>query len=328
MKRNDNSMTSSIELFNRLAVEDRPAGHENQLTTGIEVEKNRPATAFLDDENNFGLCIPAGEDEYSRVKPDVRSSAISLTKLRKNRHPEIRLTLHDGSQLEVFSRFIDEILEYLQGRPENRISGVAQRLVKWRHLFALGQTKRSFDPNIEVGLLCELEVLNELLERGESVSSWTGPNFEHHDFKLADESVEGKATTSQSSFTVEIHGASQLTTSPGKNLVLLVRRYTPDPSGSLSVPKLIEEILGKTSGETDLFLAKLLELGYDINNPKSEANCRSFFPNGSVEFDVTDEFPRIPEQVIGSRIQSVRYLLDLSNPESIPGYREINDFLE
>lgn len=318
----------SLHLFNRLATEERTGGHEIQVTTGVKVTPHHYATAFLDGSSSFGLCVPATETEFSSVREDYKSSAISLTKLRKNGYPEIRLTLNDSSQLEIFSRFIDEVLDYLSTDPKSPIKGVSQHLDRWRHLFAGARSESGFDPSIEIGLLCELEVLCELIDRGESMTAWTGPSMEQHDFKLAEESIECKATATHSGLTIEIHGTGQLSVPPNKDLTLVVRRYSPDPAGPLSIPRMVEKILSRLTSDKDIFLAKLLDAGFDLNSSETREICRNFFPTDAVEFDVTEAFPKLPEQEFGSRIQDVRYSLNLSEPENIPGYRPVNDLLE
>ena len=127
----------------------------------------------------------------------------------------------------------------------------------------------------------------------------------------------------------QVHGSQQLTPLPGLPLVLAVRQYEMAPSGDISIPRLTRLILDIPFPDQDLFLAQLRKFNLDVNSIlRSPEKFRTYRAIGAFEFDVVEDFPRIREVDIVSRVQNVDYVLDLSEPATVPGLRESNEFFD
>lgn len=326
----DNPQPRSVsEIFSRLAEGKPSAQTETRLATGAFLREKEEVALFRDVSGDFGIAIPATRDEFDRIQVDRRGLTIELTRAVASSRPELRLTLRDSSQLELFSVFVEEVNSYLLQQPSSPVAGVIRLYNRWKRLFADVALPQPISINEEIGLLCELEVLAELLNRGESPTCWTGPHFDRHDFKLPNQSIECKATTSGSGLRVAVHGSQQLTPLPGLPLVLAVRQYEIAPSGDISIPRLTRLILDIPFPDQDLFLAQLRKFNLDVNSIlRSPEKFRTYRAIGAFEFDVIEDFPRIREVDIVSRVQNVDYVLDLSEPATVPGLRDSNEFFD
>lgn len=319
--------TPARELFHELWMHPI-SGSEAHLETGVQVPEGS-VNAFRSEEGSLGLVVPVTQKEYDQFRPDTKSHALKLTRLRADSSPHVRLSLNDPTQEKIFAVFVDEILGVLSREQENPSATVAAMLQRWRRLFTGFQSTASFSLEQELGLLCELEILIILLDGigPEALDRWTGPESLPHDFELAEESIECKATSASNGLRVSIHGATQLSPTADKNLTLLVRRYTPDPDGALSVPELCETIYSRSDISIDVFLEKLEKVGCPLFHDDSDAFFNRYSPAEAYEFHVGENFPRISNIGPEQRIQQVNYVLDLSGPETVPGYQSTNRFL-
>lgn len=306
------------DIFGALAAyvsRDAPEWH---LQTSVTIG-SAPITLFHRADGTIGMVIPATDYEYESFRPDHLSSAFSLTKLVKDNRKQIRLTLHDLQQKKVFGLLLDDILKILAADSSNAIQKTANLVHHWRELFARRQSTW-LSPAAEIGLLCELEVLQTLLLDGHPLEAWRGPEGSTHDFEFAGQSIECKASTVTNGLRISIHGISQLQALPGKSLRLIVRKYEPGVGGPLSIPLMVEQILDIPGVSRSLFMEKLDLIGGNPLRLKEETEFGHYTPLESFEFDVESGFPRIEGIGAETRIQEVRYVLDLADPQSVPGY--------
>lgn len=324
-----NELRSASDIFKQLATSEQKSNKEGRIATGAFLRGTEEVSLFRNVDGCFGIAVPATEEEFDRTKNDLSGLAIKLTTGRASDRPEIRLTLFEKSQLELFSVFVDDVVEFLSNDPPEPVAGVKRLFDRWRRLFANGSKSVGLDLNTEVGLICELEVLLELVNRGLPVESWTGPVRDRHDFKIPGMSIECKATTRANGLRITIHGTQQLETVADQDLVLVVRQYESMPEGPISLPSLVQRILDVPSVEQDLFLAKLSQSGVDLNAVLNASDeFRTFRAWEAYEFDVIDDFPRVQDIHVSSRIQDLVYTLDLSDPMHVPGVREVNEFFD
>lgn len=316
-------------LFKALSPNDSVLSINEEVTleTGVQLETGS-VLCFSDYNGHIGLIIPADADQFERFNEDRKSRAIQLTRRKSQARGEVtryqaRLILRDHNQRAVFYAFADKVLEFLDGNPAAKISDVAALLVRWRSFFS-GSTGFTIDSSVELGLLCELEVLLQLHEDGvpQAVEAWYGPFGDRHDFVLPDVVLECKASESSERMQLTIHGAQQLEPVSGKPLRLVFRRYQRHPDGGLSIPSLVEELQTYPSFNVEAFLERLSKLGIDVFNPQHRDAFNHFFAVDVHEFDITDEFPKVVVENSDERIQNLQYNIDLAGPSSVPGYQE------
>lgn len=308
-------------------------GEEWALSTGVEI----PAGAvqcFSDYAGKIGLIIPTSQEEFDTFVDDRKSKAIHLTrrKVVNNRIDtdfQARLILRDLNQRSIFYFFVDELLGFLDGKENASITDVSAFLAKWRHFFS-SDKQFVIDPQIEVGLLCEMEVLLGLLrdEVPNAVESWYGPEKTRHDFLLNNCAIECKGTASADRMLVSIHGRNQLETPNNKPLYLVFRRYNRHPDGALSIPSLVEELQTYSAFNIESFTEKMHLLGIDIFDEAHSKAFNNYFAVDVHEFEITEEFPRVEVKDPANRISDLQYKIDLAGPRSIPGYRPIPSFIK
>lgn len=315
-------MRSARHLFIMLDNRPEAVSHEVQASSGIETPQG-PVSCYRKPESEIGLVIPLSEVESATFRPDVQSQAIKLTRLKVNGSPSVRLSLHAPHHRETFYIFADEVLQAIQKEPEAAVNQAAVLLQRWRQFFALAETSE-FSIEKEIGLLCELEVLDQLLDSGveDAIQRWAGPDRARHDFLLRECAIECKATRQANGLTVSIHGSHQLEPNAEQPLILLVRRYEIHPDGQLSVPELVHRIRQHSHVSVELLLTKLTQVGVTLADHQENSVFHRFSPREHYEFDVTEDFPRITPVGLADRVQNVRYSLDLADPESIPGFRD------
>lgn len=303
-------------------------GTESHLPTSVSVSDGN-VRAFRHVDGSIGLVIPVSPEDYQAFRPDLRSQSIRLTKLIADGSTFIRLSLLDRAQEKIFSVFVDEVLKELKTSPKSASSRVRTMLQRWRRLFVGPSSPQPFTPAQEIGILCELEVLQRVLdmEGPEALHRWTGPESQPHDFELESESIECKATSSLNGLRVSIHGIHQLNPTSGKKLRLAVRQYAADPDGELSVADLCMEIYQRPDIAVDDFLEKLQKAGCPVFHPEADTVFQRYSPVGGFEFMVNGNFPRIDHIGAEQRIQQVNYVLDLSGPETVEGFQKMNQFL-
>lgn len=289
-----------------------------------------PLYAFYDpSKRSIGLVISVPESVYGEVRNDTQSRAIQITRLRREDEAFLRLALLDLSLLKVFAVFCDEYLDGVTQEGEDKATWVFTMLNKWRRLFKLGPADRDgLTTEDEIGLICELKVLEGLIcDHGTlALDYWVGPNFSPHDFELPDCSIECKATRSSDKLLVRIHGAQQLMNINEKPLFLAVQHLRQDESGEVSVPILFERICTALRGNVDQFIESIQRNDFPVPDKVSHA-YKNYVSIDTHEFKVADEFPRITGIQESDRVQNVSYDVDLSDPESVPGYLEEHKFL-
>lgn len=315
-------------LFDALVSERIESNNEHSMTTGVESEFGQIRCFHKPENAEIGLIIPCSQQQYERFKPDKKSSAIHLTRLLIGNDPQVRLSLREPRQAKVFYLFVDDLLSKLDEKPKNSPYAASMCLDNWRRFFQTS-SDRGLAPEEEIGLLCELEVLQALLKNGETeaVERWVGPNLQHHDFEFADFSIECKATRSSTSLTISVHGAEQLIPTANKSLTLVVRKYQSDPDGSLSIPRLCEQIVAEGEISVAAFMEKVRLLGIDPWDPLQLDLFSNYNPLEALEFEVTDGFPTVDLHDNDHRITNVQYSIDLAGASTIPGFKETPTYL-
>lgn len=316
-------LTTSRQIFTMLDSRSDSALGEAQVSSEVETPSG-PISCYRKPEGEIGLVIPLSDEEASTFRPDVQSQAIKLTRLKIDGFRSVRLSLHAPHHRETFYIFADEVLQSIQEEPTTAASQAAALLQRWRQFFALVETSE-LSTEREIGVLCELEVLDHLLASGvqDAVQRWAGPDWSRHDFLLADSAIECKATLQTSGLTITIHGSHQLEPNADRPITLVVRRYELDPDGSLSIPVLINRICRYTYTPVELLLAKLSQVGVSLILDSDQSSFQKFTSREVYEFEVTEDFPRLTPVGLAGRVQNIRYSLDLADPESIPGFSKI-----
>lgn len=315
----------SAAFFNVIREKAQLSGHfgESQLPLELSLP-NGELRAFLDPERQtMGLIVPIDETSYSNCRNDTRSKSIQITRLRSNEQPTLRLSLLGSDLSKVFYVFVDEFIQALSSTEETESELLFGMLQKWRRLFEKSNLRQKYlNKEQQMGLLCELEVLHKLIDTNGSaaLNSWVGPSYSPHDFELNSCSIECKATGSANELRIQIHGSQQLESLNDKKLILVVRQYRNDPTGDFSIPIAFDAVCRKLPGQVDILVSKFQQLDYPIPD-QSSSEFLNFTRLAIFEFDVDSEFPRVKGIDTEGRIKNLQYSIELSSPESVPGYK-------
>ena len=219
-------------------------------------------------------------------------------------------------QLEpVFSDLVEAILKRVKAGTEclaaARITiGDFQELLR---LVRMGD----FSKKKVAGLIGELLTLDRLLAHSAHAwEAWTGPNGAQHDFKAGTQSLEVKATLRPANYSVTINGLPQLQVPADGSLFLVHVALEEAAGGSVSVYALGQRVLARVSDPEGT-----QELIKKAGCPFLEStlwNQWSFRVQGLTYYAVTDDFPRITPEMLGSGsvsagVTAVRYNVDLSH---------------
>lgn len=279
--------------------------------------------AFQDREDQVGLLLPFGAvDRKSRFRSDTKSQHITLTATNYNGARYAQLQVESLLYHTVFRIFSNELVRLIQGDPELAVTIAGQLLAQWRQLFENAQRGR-LSREQEIGLIGELETMIALTETDGDLSfyRWTGADRFRHDFSFDDRTIECKATTKQAGLSISVNGIRQLEAVDELPLILSVRKYEVSPSGRITLQGLINQLSNDARIPSNDFLTELANLGVDLRFDETQEPRRYNFVD-CFTFDVTEDFPRIRPSEIDPRIIEAHYTLDLTDPESIPGFRQ------
>lgn len=318
-------MTPSIELFNELraAMEESPESsrHGNDLVTRL-ANSSGAVRIFLELDGRMGIFIPLGEDDPRSIPPDIRSRYITLRTVQRDGRDLIQLQLENPALENVFHVFVDTFFKHFRADRERAATIAQAQLKRWRSLFTPVPPNSLSDAE-EIGLICELQEMEILLATDGALGfyRWTGPDQQAHDFRLEDRGIECKATRISNGLHVTINGAQQLLPEPDTRLLLAVRKYESSPNGEITLSGVVRRLLESDLVPSDELLSRLEEMRFSMAgvDPKTENSYRLV---GRYVFEVGEGFPKLIVDDTEERISALRYNIDLTSPESIPGYRK------
>lgn len=318
-------MTPSIELFNELraAMENAPPSsrHGNDLVTKL-ANTSGAVRIFQELDGRIGLFIPLGAEDPTSIPPDIRSRYITLRTVQRNARDVVQLQLENPALENVFHIFVDTFFKSFRNDRERAATIAQAQLKRWRSLFT-PVPPNSLNDTEEIGIICELQEMQLLLATDGALAfyRWTGPDQQAHDFRFEDRGIECKATRVSNGLHVTINGSQQLLAETDRRLLLSVRKYENTPNGDITLSGVVRRILENDLIPSDELLSRLEEMRFSMAgvDPKAENRYRLV---GRYVFEVGAGFPRLIVADPEKRISAVRYGIDLTEPDMIPGYRK------
>lgn len=194
-----------------------------------------------------------------------------------------------------FQEVVLDVLDAIAGDPAPTRSAL-EVIGRWRRLLR-ATALSGLRENERVGVFAELSVLQSLLTEADSISlsAWTGPLAQAHDFELDDRCLEVKAAGHDSS-TVRIHGLDQLDRHDDKPLHVILAIVESDENGA-TIPDLVARIRGLLTTDHDLD-RRLASARIDPADPLLSLSRYTITSSSVV--DVSDATPRlVPSTFIG-----------------------------
>jgi len=274
-------------------------------------------------ENQEALLVAFAADgtPVPRVLPQGRGFDVSKVDLGSmgGEHLWIALGRHGGGRLDLFTMMVRDVVSTLSqlGTEDDitRLRHFLARIRAWQD-FMRSDTDGCLEPDAEVGLLGELDVLSSLLAIGlpatTALDAWRGPLDGIQDFSLGTGAFEVKATVSPSGFLALVGSLEQLDDSLTRPIYLAAVRLALDASGD-TLPQRIERIRVALSDDPSALAAfgsLLLHAGFiDLT---ADRYTRRFSRTSVTRLlPISDVFPRLTRASVPIQIRSARYEIDL-----------------
>lgn len=214
----------------------------------------------------------------------------------------------------VFGEVVDEIVSRVS-RGIGCLEAARTTLDDFRNLLDANPADR-IDRSRVAGLVAELVVLNRLLDLTPSAwRAWRGPAGDRHDFRVADTSLEVKASLRASSARVTVNGLEQLAAPSGGTLHLAHFTLEPVSGGLLTIAGLGARALAKADDPAGL---RDLLVGVGCPSVAADAwNQDAFRIESESHYRVEADFPRIVPSAFKSNkphpgVDDVTYRIDLT----------------
>jgi hypothetical protein len=227
---------------------------------------------------------------------------------------ELYLVLENKDDWEIFYVLCKDLISNIDTYQldEEKLGSLLDRLLKWKNLLA-SRRKFSISLNEQMGLFAELEcilnVLSKYMGYEKAVHAWVGSDMDKQDFSLERTAIEVKAHKSTKGNIAHISSVEQLY-SEKENLYLISYAITKHKDGQ-SIDDLYNLIAENLEVEMqDVLSAKLFQIGWIPNFPDAEKE--HFFVDAMQIYHVNDGFPRIKRETVDSRIDGLKYRINLS----------------
>ncbi|MDY6823473.1 MAG: PD-(D/E)XK motif protein [Thermodesulfobacteriota bacterium] len=273
-------------------------------------ERFRCIAVHLDSAANFDF----------RAWDKFRDIKIQRLPDEKNSHKHFLVVqLLNGQHKDVFAALSEDLINKVSDitSESNLVKELIERLAKWNMLFEkLG--RQGLSEEACRGLYGELYFLRILLLSGINadfcINAWKGIERAVQDFQLSDLAVEVKTTHGKNQQKLHIASERQLDINiiPNIYLVHLSLEVRRDHGETLN--QIIEDLwarLNSSPSAQSIFRLKLFEAGYFDNHKEYYDNTGYSIRQQNI-YKVTEDFPKITENMIPAGVGDVRYSVVVS----------------
>lgn len=314
-----------IQITNRQIMINVKKIWDNQKPDGniiikTKIEEIKQFKCFAATNHITGNHIYIMEVAQSTSTPDFKNfkfKGLRIEVLSFNAYKELNIYLLDNQLKDVFSLFIEDIIEVIStSTTENEaLVETSNVVLKWKKLF----DKINFQGltiEKQKGLIGELLLFNSLLDEDYSIDalleSWTGPDFNDKDFRFGSFGIEVKLTSSKVP-KVKISSERQLDNENLTKLYLALYVVEEVKDKGFSLNSIIEQIRIKINNNQNalkFFNERLLLVGYfdeDYENYKRQYafRKRNFY-------EVSNDFPRLIASDLPIGLFNTKYNIELS----------------
>jgi len=296
----------------------RPVSDESLALVSVELEgKPTGLSIGMDNRGWLHLLVPYEERSSREPVPDLNCLRVRDRMLEGGAFIELSAP---PSHERVFSPFCREIISAVCGDGREPWRALSAIVRSWQS--AWKPVRPEMDKITQVGLFGELVVLRYLLipARGSgAVASWSGPEYERHDFVLDHLHIEVK-TTRKSRPEHEISRLDQLHVPANKELLLISIQLEETAAGRETLATQLDAVIDELRGdaaELDTFMTKMVNIGWS-DEIRTSGELMRFELRGSGIYSVDEGFPRLPESFSPpSGVVALRYTIDLANLPTI-----------
>jgi hypothetical protein len=239
--------------------------------------------------------------------------------------PFIDLCCNLNGYLEEFTCIIKEIAKTIFETTKEPVEIINHVINTWKSFWA-NQSKMILSEDEQIGLICELQVLENLLEINPSnaLNAWSGPLGHNHDFNFSEWSVEIKGTRKKFHGHT-INGIDQLKPIRNKRLAFLsFLIINSENTDAISLQDCIEKIINTTLQNIPNHIVRFNELlsglGYSPIFSEEYRKLKIEIQE-AILYNVDNSFPTLTDEKLkiplDNRITAIRYDISL---EGISGY--------
>lgn len=322
-----------VLTWESLELPDKRSGGYPSIVISDKTQDNHTLHIFKDAAGKAHFAIETPEIEPNDIEdPRVNGLKIKVTEYKfydGDVKRFIDFTCNISSYIAEFTEVVKEISKAIldDGKKSlNAVNSVINNWVSfWGHL-----KKESLSEEEQVGLICELIVLNMLCKNNsrKALDSWTGPLNEKHDFSFSRWNFEVKGTRNATR-THRINGIDQLKAPFNKRLAFVsFQLVTSKNSNSISLPDIIDLLIETNFKEKPDQIISFNEL---LSSSGYSPIFRDEYERFRVEvihssfYEVNADFPVLTSDNLTSplapSISSVQYQITLSGLEGV----ELND---
>ncbi len=296
----------------------RPVSDDALALLSVEVAGEPTGLSIgMDSRGWLHLLVPCEDGSSREQVPDLNCLRMRHRKLMEGAFIELSAP---PSHERVFSPFCREIISAVceEGRePWRALSAIVRA---WQS--AWKPIRPEMDKTTQIGLFGELVVLRYLLIPAlgpRAVASWSGPEYERHDFVLDHLHIEVK-TTRKLRVEHEISRLDQLHVPPGKELLLVSIQLEDTAAGRETLATQLDAVIDQLRSDAaalDSFMAKMVNVGWS-DEIRTSGELMRFELRDSGIYPVDEGFPRLPESFNPpSGVVALRYTIDLANLPTI-----------
>lgn len=288
------------------------------IKTGID--KINQFKCFAATNHITGNHIYIMEVAKSTLIPEFKNfkfKGLRIEVLNYDSHKEFNIYLLDNQLKDIFSLFIEDIIEnILRCVTENEaLIQTSNVVLKWKKLF----DKINFQGltiEKQKGLIGELLLFNSLLDENYSIDklleSWTGPDYEDKDFLFGSVGFEVKLTSSKIP-KVKISSERQLDNQNLTKLYLILYIVEQVKDKGFSLNSLIGQVRDKISNNQNalkFFNERLMLIGYFDEDFENYTKQYAFRKRNF--YEVATDFPRLVASDLPIGLFDTKYNIELS----------------
>ena len=275
----------------------------------------------IDENKNRGILLidHRSKGELPRLK--CANLKISREQLKSNTGTDsyIKIICLEEELLNPFTNLIVSIISFLSSGFTPYLA-TTEAVEKFRKLLSKFGGILPSEEEI-LGLVGELLLIHKLVEKDSKLwKGWNGPLGSSRDFIWGNIDIEIKASLLSGEPRITINGLDQLESEEDRCLYLYHSILSTNPSGTISVPILIDKIK-RNLQEIEEFDELLSKAGY-VDEQRDLWIEHRFTLHESSMYKVTDEFPRIkksdfPNNILPIGVSKIRFDVLLSNASKL-----------
>lgn len=256
---------------------------------------------------NGNYCLFFDIEKAFKDFKDINTKDLEIRFSESN----LAIQLQNNENWEIFKIFCEDLIKHIESIKKNNQIGfkIQERILEWKNLLE-GKMSKTLSFEEQMGLFSELVLLKKIIiEKGEGVLFWRGPEKDSQDFLCDNCAIEVKSSLSSQKRVITISSKNQLETEK-ENLYLAYCSLSKSKMGK-NLTSLVEDIylILKSEDEKFIFSKKLIEIGYDFK----EENYNSFRVDKELYYIVKENFPKVDSKCMDPRILEVKYKIDLNS---------------